>query len=200
MFDPSEILPWLFIGSESAARSVVMRDGGSLDITHVLNVSDNMLYSPFSDVLQLLHVPMADDGTTVLTERLDKCFAFIELGRPSNWEPSRKGKPHVDSGLDLENRVLVHCIVGVNRSATIVIAYIMATYRWNLEDTLELVMHSLEREKICAQTNSSLAPQVRGRRPIIDPVPEYLEQLREFERKLGLADVKHVRRKRCLLQ
>jgi atypical dual specificity phosphatase len=143
MFDPSEILPWLFIGSESAARSVVIRDGGSLAITHVLNVSDNVFYSPFSDTLELLHVPMADNGTTVLAERLDKCFAFIESGRPSDWEPSRNGKPHADSGLNLKKRVLVHCIVGVNRSATIVIAYIMATYRWNLEDTLELVIQPL---------------------------------------------------------
>lgn len=58
--------------------------------------------------------------------------------------------------------VLVHCIAGISRSSTIVIAYLIKQKKWSL---------------------SSSMSYVRGKRSIISPNTGFLEQLRAFESK-----------------
>lgn len=55
---------------------------------------------------------------------------------------------------------LVHCRAGISRSATIVIAYLMKTNRWNLSRALSYV---------------------RGKRRIIKPNDGFIEQLKKYE-------------------
>jgi protein-tyrosine phosphatase len=63
----------------------------------------------------------------------------------------------IDDALAKKENVLVHCAVGMNRSATIVIAYLMKKYQMNLEETLEFV---------------------KDKRPIVKPSYHNLNQLR----------------------
>eukprot|EP00746_Dinoflagellata_sp_MGD_P109526 gnl/MRDRNA2_/MRDRNA2_469146_c0_seq1.p1 gnl/MRDRNA2_/MRDRNA2_469146_c0~~gnl/MRDRNA2_/MRDRNA2_469146_c0_seq1.p1 ORF type:complete len:176 (+),score=25.62 gnl/MRDRNA2_/MRDRNA2_469146_c0_seq1:68-529(+) len=60
-------------------------------------------------------------------------------------------------------RVLVHCALGVNRSATITVAYLMRTQQWTKDYAFGLV------EK---------------KRPLVNPVDSYRWQLGEYEKKL----------------
>lgn len=85
---------------------------------------------------------MSDYGTSQLKDLINDCFDFIDASRANN-----------------EN-ILVHCRGGINRSATIVIAYLMLKENMTLCDAWKFV---------------------KERRSKISPHREYLEQLRTFE-------------------
>ncbi len=44
----------------------------------------------------------------------------------------------IDKHLETTN-VFVHCLAGISRSSTVVIAYLMRKFRWRLEKTLKFV-------------------------------------------------------------
>lgn len=68
----------------------------------------------------------------------------------------------IESGLK-RGSVLIHCLMGVSRSATIVIAFIMHRYHWRLAQALEYVRH---------------------KRPAVNPNKGFLEQLKCYEKYL----------------
>merc|ERR1719329_1862725 len=57
-------------------------------------------------------------------------------------------------------RILVHCAIGVNRSATIVVAWLMDSRGWSLDEAFRFV---------------------ESRRPIVDPVDGHMDQLEAFQ-------------------
>lgn len=75
----------------------------------MLNVQDNRkLYEEAAHPLKLKHMPMCDYGTTRINRRfLQEAFQFIAEGTQGT------------------NCTLLHCMAGVNRSATIAILYVM---------------------------------------------------------------------------
>ena len=62
-----------------------------------------------------------------------------------------------------EEKILVHCMAGASRSATIVIAYLMWTEKWKFEQALKYVQE---------------------KRPIVEPNEGFLKQLEIFEKLL----------------
>ena len=57
-------------------------------------------------------------------------------------------------------RVLVHCKMGVSRSASVVIAYAMKAYEWSLQQALE---------------------HVKSKRSCVHPNDEFMKQLEMYE-------------------
>lgn len=104
----TEIIPHLFVGSHDNANDQwELEENG---ITHVLS-----LYKKSTvDYVWKEQFLMDDRGRTDLKEVLDKVYKFIELG-------------HRDG-----NSVLVHCQLGQNRSATLVIAFLMRSKKMTL--------------------------------------------------------------------
>ena len=123
---PSRILPFLYLGNWNHASNALMLR--QLGITHVVSVGESALVEPANnksaaaadktvnslwlerergnvDVLDLEGV--LNDGIDSLRPHVMRATAFIEHAR-------RTG-----------GRALVHCRVGVSRSASIVIAYLM---------------------------------------------------------------------------
>eukprot|EP00434_Breviolum_minutum_P003524 symbB.v1.2.003099.t1/scaffold174.1/size397799/19 len=68
---------------------------------------------------------------------------------------------------DPKSKVLVHCALGVNRSATIVVAWLLETRRWTVDHALQHVSHC---------------------RPVISPAPHHKEQLLSFGAALGIEE------------
>jgi atypical dual specificity phosphatase len=105
---PSLILPGLYLGSHSDAQDpLFLRQAG---IRHVLNMAQECEDTEaISMGLNVLHLPLIDHSDEPLGAYLPTATAFIynALSRPDP-EP-----------------VLVHCRVGVSRSASVVIAYLM---------------------------------------------------------------------------
>jgi len=109
---PAEVFPYLYLGNmDHATNNSLLK---KKKITHILNVSDVPFGCP-KDGIEVRHIPLSDFGTTVLKDILVPCFTFI------------------DNAKQKDVRVLVHCVAGVSRSASIVIAYVMKTQKWDLK-------------------------------------------------------------------
>ncbi len=112
------ILPFLYLGDYRAVRRPDrLRERG---VTHILNVRESCRFD-LEQEFRLLHRPLADDGGSSLPEAFAPCIAFINEAR--------------DSG----GACLVHCHAGVNRSASIVLGYLVAEHGMTLRDAFSLV-------------------------------------------------------------
>ncbi|KAG0359745.1 tyrosine/serine/threonine protein phosphatase pps1 [Podila minutissima] len=128
---PSRILPFLYLGNLAHASNPGLLK--SLGIRYVLSVGEEahglheanamMIDSDTSSSKFMVKLvdDMFDNGVDSLWKHLENCVDFVDEARRSN------------------TRVLIHCRVGVSRSATIVIAYLMAHYNMSLADAYLMV-------------------------------------------------------------
>ncbi|KZV99671.1 phosphatases II [Exidia glandulosa HHB12029] len=127
-----EIVPGLWLGSWNAANDAT--ELKRMGITHILSVGRFELPHNF----QRLQIPVDDEPEADLLSHFADTSAFI------------------DSALQSDGRILVHCQAGIStsfeffscrtvtphrtgRSATVVAAYFIATYRLTPESALDLI-------------------------------------------------------------
>ncbi|XP_072341445.1 dual specificity protein phosphatase 16 [Scyliorhinus torazame] len=140
---PTRILPHLYLGCQ---RDVLNRElMQQIDIGYVLNASNTCPKPDFIPVSHFLRVPVNDSFCEKILPWLDKSVDFIEKAKASN------------------GCVLVHCLAGISRSATIAIAYIMKRMDMSLDEAYRFV---------------------KEKRPTISPNFNFLGQLLDFEKKL----------------
>ncbi|KAL6478681.1 hypothetical protein MHYP_G00121140 [Metynnis hypsauchen] len=142
---PTRILPHLYLGSQKdVLNKELMAQNG---ITYVLNASNTCPKPDFISENHFLRIPVNDSYCEKLLPWLEKTNEFIDKAKLSNC------------------RVIVHCLAGISRSATIAIAYIMKAMGLSSDDAYRFV---------------------KDRRPSISPNFNFLGQLLEFERDLKL--------------
>ncbi|XP_024137097.1 dual specificity protein phosphatase 8a isoform X1 [Oryzias melastigma] len=142
---PTRILPHLYLGSQKdVLNKDLMAQNG---ITFVLNASNTCPKPDFISESHFMRIPVNDNYCEKLLPWLDKTNEFIDKAKVSNC------------------RVIVHCLAGISRSATIAIAYIMKTMGLSSDDAYRFV---------------------KDRRPSISPNFNFLGQLLEFEKGLRL--------------
>ncbi|CAM4572027.1 unnamed protein product [Lepidochelys olivacea] len=142
---PTRILPHLYLGSQKdVLNKDLMTQNG---ISYVLNASNSCPKPDFICDSHFMRIPINDNYCEKLLPWLDKSIEFID-------------KAKVSSG-----QVMVHCLAGISRSATIAIAYIMKTMGMSSDDAYRFV---------------------KDRRPSISPNFNFLGQLLEYERSLKL--------------
>ncbi|GBC08706.1 hypothetical protein RclHR1_08320005 [Rhizophagus clarus] len=141
---PSRILPFLYLGNLNHACNADMLK--ALGITHVLSVGEDSKLDKKEFVVHYLD-NLYDDGIDSLWNHLDTCVNFIENARQSN------------------GSILIHCRVGVSRSATITIAYIMRHLGRSL-------------------VSSYLYVRARRLNVIIQPNLKFMYELLQYEQKL----------------
>ncbi|KAJ3857924.1 protein-tyrosine phosphatase-like protein [Lentinula lateritia] len=125
----------LFIGNLSAAVSSELRK--QLGITHILSVCPEFP----STGMNHLTIAVDDSEYEDLLIRLPEACQFIQ------------------KALSTGGKVLVHCVMGVSRSATVLSAYLMQSRKLNPSQALELI---------------------RTRRPCVQPNYGFLKQLDAF--------------------
>ena len=111
---PNVIIPkQLFLGNEWNRRNV---DGlKALGITHIVDVTESKFHD---DGFKTLKIPIADTINAPIHQYFDDVVEFI------------------DGALQIEtNRVFVHCQMGVSRSSSMVMAYLMKGRGWTLFDS-----------------------------------------------------------------
>ncbi|KAI0056047.1 phosphatases II [Artomyces pyxidatus] len=118
----SLIVPRLYLADLSTARSEA--ELSQLGITHVVSVLEYTPTFPASFAhLQKLHIRIQDRSDVDILRHLETTTAFIRDALAENES----------------NVVMVHCFMGVSRSATVVCAYLVATANMTATDALSAV-------------------------------------------------------------
>jgi len=141
---PSKILKALWLGTKM--DSINNAKLKKLGITHILSVTSGKQHKVPN--CKLLSVPMKDDGSSDLKTVISKAFPFIN--------ESQQG----------DNRLLVHCNLGQNRSPTVVIAWLM----YNQKRYRSLF---------------NAYKFVKSKRALIQPHVSYVQQLRSIDQQIN---------------
>jgi protein-tyrosine phosphatase len=139
---PTQILDHLYLGS--AQNSFNRKQLKNLEIRYIINTAKECV-NHYPEHFLYMKCPMIDDEIEDATRYFDETYEFIENARSCN------------------SKILVHCFMGMSRSATIVIAYLMKHKRWNLKAAFRFV---------------------REKRPIIELNVGFMYQLVEYEKNL----------------
>nr|XP_041572408.1 protein phosphatase Slingshot homolog 3 isoform X1 [Taeniopygia guttata] len=117
---PSRVFPHLFLGSEWNAAN--LEELQQNRVTHILNVAreiDNF----FPALFTYMNVRVYDEEAAELLPHWNDTFLFLSRVRAAG------------------GRALVHCRMGLSRSAATVLAYAMKEFGWPLERALRHVQH-----------------------------------------------------------
>ncbi|EDW56091.1 GM22933 [Drosophila sechellia] len=134
--DCDEVYPGIYIGDAAAAKNkTYLRLMG---ITHVLNAAEGCRYgqvdtghSYYRDMpsIRYMGFPMVDAPTTDISRYFYVASKFIDSAISSGG----------DQDLLSMARSLVHCLVGMSRSATCVLAYLMICRKMSAVDAIRTV-------------------------------------------------------------
>ncbi|GJQ75685.1 hypothetical protein Trydic_g17759 [Trypoxylus dichotomus] len=132
---PTEIFDHVYLGSEWNASNYeeLQRNG----VGHILNVTreiDNF----FPGTFDYLNVRVYDDEKTDLLKHWDDTYKYISKARQQG------------------SKVLVHCKMGISRSASVVIAYAMKAFNWEFKRALQHV----KEKRSCIKPNTSFLAQL----------------------------------------
>ncbi|CAH0604707.1 unnamed protein product [Chrysodeixis includens] len=140
---PTEIFDHVYLGSEWNASNLeeLQRNG----VRHILNVTreiDNF----FPGMFDYLNIRVYDDEKTDLLKHWDNTYKYINKARNEG------------------SKVLVHCKMGISRSASVVIAYAMKAFNWNFDKALRHV----KTKRSCIKPNTNFLNQLETYQGILD--------------------------------
>jgi hypothetical protein len=139
---PTKITKNIFLGDAQSC------DQNFFDKNNIGAVIQVMSNPPcISHDISRLHIDIPDKSNVMITNFFSECFNFIDS--------------HIQSG----KNIYIHCAMGISRSATIVIAYIMQKNKLSYNDAYKFV---------------------KEKRPQIDPNFGFCCQLMLFEKSLNL--------------
>ncbi|XP_055082100.1 protein phosphatase Slingshot homolog 2 isoform X2 [Periophthalmus magnuspinnatus] len=139
MDSPTEIFDHVFLGSEwNASNLEELQNSGVRYILNVTREIDNF----FPGMFEYHNIRVYDEEATNLLEYWNDTYKFITKAKKAG------------------AKCLVHCKMGISRSASTVIAYAMKEYGWNLDTALEYV---------------------KDKRSITKPNPSFMRQLEEYQ-------------------
>ncbi|XP_015250350.1 PREDICTED: protein phosphatase Slingshot homolog 2-like [Cyprinodon variegatus] len=139
MDSPTEIFDHVFLGSEWNASN--LEELQKCGVQYILNVTreiDNF----FPGVFEYHNIRVYDEEATDLLAYWNDTYKFISRAKKSG------------------AKCLVHCKMGISRSAATVIAYAMKEYGWDLKNAFNYV---------------------KERRTVTKPNPSFMRQLEEYQ-------------------
>jgi len=134
--DAEKELGGLFLGNRSASEDFPYFK--AKNISAVLDVAGCKYNYPPTLIPHVLCIEAEDVESFDLTEHFERCFEFIH-------EQRKNGRG-----------VLVHCMAGVSRSATIVIGYLMKYQNMDLKTAYQFV----KRKRTCIGPNKGFIEQL----------------------------------------
>ncbi|KAF7660898.1 hypothetical protein LDENG_00273090 [Lucifuga dentata] len=139
MDSPTEIFEHVCLGSEwNASNLEELQNSGVRYILNVTREIDNF----FPGMFEYHNIRVYDEETTNLLEYWNETYKFITKAKKAG------------------AKCLVHCKMGVSRSASTVIAYAMKEYGWDLDTAFDYV---------------------KERRSVTKPNPSFMKQLEEYQ-------------------
>ncbi|KAL7720178.1 protein-tyrosine-phosphatase [Entamoeba marina] len=141
----SQILPNLFLTNRTSAQNHLTYE--DYNIGAVLSLTTNTANYP--DGVESKHIHIQDSFFFLIQPYLEESVEFITEMMKKNLN------------------VLVHCEIGLSRSASAVIAYLMKSNKWTFKESLLYV---------------------KERRELVCPNPGFIMQLYEYQSYLGIED------------
>nr|XP_046244554.1 protein phosphatase Slingshot homolog 2 isoform X2 [Scatophagus argus] len=139
MDSPTEIFEHVYLGSEwNASNLEELQNSGVRYILNVTREIDNF----FPGMFEYHNIRVYDEEATNLLEYWNETYKFITQAKKAG------------------AKCLVHCKMGVSRSASTVIAYAMKEYGWDLDTAFDYV---------------------KERRAVTKPNPSFMKQLEEYQ-------------------
>ncbi|XP_041808308.1 protein phosphatase Slingshot homolog 2b isoform X2 [Chelmon rostratus] len=139
MDSPTEIFDHVFLGSEwNASNLEELQNSGVQYILNVTREIDNF----FPGVFEYHNIRVYDEEATDLLAYWNDTYKFISRAKKAG------------------SKCLVHCKMGISRSAATVIAYAMKEYGWDLKKAFDYV---------------------KERRTVTKPNPSFMRQLEEYQ-------------------
>ncbi|XP_034746326.1 protein phosphatase Slingshot homolog 2b isoform X2 [Etheostoma cragini] len=139
MDSPTEIFDHVFLGSEwNASNLEELQNSGVQYILNVTREIDNF----FPGVFEYHNIRVYDEEATDLLAYWNDTYKFISRAKKAG------------------SKCLVHCKMGISRSAATVIAYAMKEHGWDLKKALDYV---------------------KERRAVTKPNPSFMRQLEEYQ-------------------
>ncbi|XP_077360879.1 protein phosphatase Slingshot homolog 2b isoform X2 [Festucalex cinctus] len=139
MDSPTQIFEHVFLGSEwNASNLEELQNSGVHYILNVTREIDNF----FPGIFEYHNIRVYDEEATDLLAYWNDTFKFITRAKKN------------------DSKCLVHCKMGISRSAATVIAYAMKEYGWDLRKAFDYV---------------------KERRAVTKPNPSFMRQLEEYQ-------------------
>ncbi|XP_059187337.1 protein phosphatase Slingshot homolog 2 isoform X1 [Centropristis striata] len=139
MDSPTEIFEHVYLGSEwNASNLEELQNSGVHYILNVTREIDNF----FPGMFEYHNIRVYDEEATNLLEYWNETYKFITKAKKAG------------------AKCLVHCKMGVSRSASTVIAYAMKEYGWDLDTAFDYV---------------------KEKRAVTKPNPSFMKQLEEYQ-------------------
>ena len=136
-FNAQHVQDGVYIGDlASASNAAELKNIG---ITHIVTVVLGVA-PQFPKDFHYLNIPIMDVESEDITPYLPQAIGFIE------------------SALAAGGKVLVHCMCGVSRSATIIAAWIMSRKTQTVDETIQLIKD----QRGCINPNPSFRSQLEG--------------------------------------
>jgi len=152
VIDACLITPRIYLGS--FRRGAKQYDGLKLlGITHILTVGNDMSPAPYPTDFTYKIIKIDDHPDQDISIYFEECLNFLNEAMNEN----------------TQNRVLIHCMAGISRSATITIAYLMKYHKLPFVEAIE---------------------RVRQRRWWIHPNRGFRKHLYNFSKQLNLEENK----------
>jgi len=143
IFEANEIVDGMYLGNINSAYDIEKLK--EIGITHIISVLAGFI-PPYPNDFKYLQLNALDTINTNLFEEFDITNQFIN-----------------EAFEDKNNKILIHCMAGRSRSATILSAYMIKTFGFKTENTLNAL---------------------RNKRPIVEPNTYFVKQLNNYYDKL----------------
>ena len=133
----NRVIPHLYIGNLRAAEEVDILT--QHDIKKILQCTYTPVKDRYSDWIEYMSIDLAD-GDDDLLRYIPSTNCFIH------------------NSIQSSQNILVHCAAGVSRSASVVIAYLMASRG----ESFNLSLHYLRSQRPCVDPNEFFSSQLQS--------------------------------------
>ena len=116
---PSQIFPWIYLGNFFNANNI--EELRQLKIKYILNCASEVKVFNLPKDINYLQLNIIDHPKENILKYFDKAFSFIELARKN------------------QSNILIHCKLGRSRSSSILIAYMIKYFGYNINKALEFI-------------------------------------------------------------
>ena len=138
----SQIFSWLYLGS--FANACDLKELKRTNIKYILNCAVECKNENLPKDIKELHLKLVDEPEFNITKYFDQTNDFINKVRTAG------------------GALLVHCKVGLSRSPTVIIAYLIKYYEFSVDSAMKFM---------------------KRKRPQIIPNQGFIQQLKEYEKK-----------------